>query len=79
MKNIIKILVLSSLLTGCDDLFEPAIENNLGFEYMYENAGYFQMGRWVTSAPFFQRREKGILDNLQTIEEKLKVKTKKYC
>jgi len=40
MKNIIKILVLSSLLTGCDDLFEPAIENNLGFEYMYENAGY---------------------------------------
>ena len=39
---------------------------------MYENAGYFQMGRWVTSAPFFQRREKGILDNLQTIEEKLK-------
>lgn len=40
MKNIIKILVLSSLLVGCDDLFEPAIENNLGFEYMYENAGY---------------------------------------
>jgi hypothetical protein len=40
MKNIVKILVLSSLLVGCDDLFEPAIENNLGFEYMYENAGY---------------------------------------
>ena len=40
MKNIIKIFALASLLTACDDLFEPAIENNLGFEYMYENAGY---------------------------------------
>lgn len=39
---------------------------------MYENAGYFQMYRWVTSAPFFQRRERGILDNPQTIEGKLK-------
>lgn len=40
MKNIIKIIALASLLTGCDDLFEPAIENNLGLEYMYENADY---------------------------------------
>ncbi|MDL2247656.1 RagB/SusD family nutrient uptake outer membrane protein [Bacteroides sp. OttesenSCG-928-J23] len=40
MKNIIKITVLALLLTGCDDLFNPAIENNLGFEYMYENAEY---------------------------------------
>ena len=40
MKNIITIVVLAFLLTGCDDLFDPAIENNLGFEYMYENAEY---------------------------------------
>lgn len=30
------------------------------------------MYRWVTSANFFQKREKGIIDNPQTIEEKLK-------
>lgn len=40
MKNIIKIVAFGFLLTSCDDLFEPAIENNLGFEYMYENAEY---------------------------------------
>lgn len=31
------------------------------------------MYRWVTSAAFFQKREKGIIENPQTIEEKLKV------
>ncbi|MDL2247677.1 RagB/SusD family nutrient uptake outer membrane protein [Bacteroides sp. OttesenSCG-928-J23] len=28
------------MFVGCDDLFEPAIENNLGFEYMYDNSEY---------------------------------------
>lgn len=40
MKNIIKIAALAFLFVGCDDLFEPAIENNLGFEYMYDNSEY---------------------------------------
>ena len=31
---------MALLFTSCEDLFEPAIENNLGFEYMYENANY---------------------------------------
>lgn len=33
-------LTLSLGLTSCDDLFEPAIENHLGFEYMYEHPDY---------------------------------------
>ena len=40
MKNVIKIFALCFLLTSCDDLFKPAIENNLGFDYMYENSDY---------------------------------------
>ena len=35
MKKIITICAFAACLTGCDDLFEPAIENNLGLEYMY--------------------------------------------
>lgn len=31
---------LSLGLTSCDDLFEPAIENHLGFEYMYDHPDY---------------------------------------
>lgn len=27
-------------MSGCDDLFEPAIENNLGMEYMYDHPDY---------------------------------------
>lgn len=33
-------LGLAFSLTSCDDLFEPAIENHLGFEYMYEHPDY---------------------------------------
>ena len=33
MKKIITICAFAACLTGCDDLFEPAIENNLGLEY----------------------------------------------
>ena len=29
-----------SLFTACDDVIEPAIENNLGVDYMYENPQY---------------------------------------
>ena len=28
------------MLASCDDLFEPAIENNLGIDHMYNNANY---------------------------------------
>ena len=31
---------LSMTLTSCDDLLEPAIENNLGVDYMYKNPQY---------------------------------------
>ncbi len=40
MKKIITICAFAACLAGCDDLFEPAIENNLGLEYMYENSQY---------------------------------------
>lgn len=33
-------LALAMGLTSCNDLFEPAIENHLGFEYMYEHPDY---------------------------------------
>ena len=29
-----------NMLTGCDDLLEPAKENNLGIDYMYQNPEY---------------------------------------
>ena len=42
MKNIIKLLVLLPLFatTACDDLFEPAIENNRDLDAMYSDAKY---------------------------------------
>lgn len=43
MKKTIYALTLASMmmgLTGCDDMFEPAIENNLGMDYMYQNPEY---------------------------------------
>ena len=33
-------MLLGALFTSCDDLFEPAKENNLGLEYMYQNPEY---------------------------------------
>ena len=33
-------LSFSIALTSCDDLFEPALENNLGVDYMYQNPQY---------------------------------------
>ena len=42
MKNIFKLLVLLPLLTACDDLFEPALENNRDLEAMYQEPGYAQ-------------------------------------
>ncbi len=40
MKKLLFILPLAVTLASCDDLFEPAIENNLGVDYMYNNANY---------------------------------------
>lgn len=42
MKNIIKLLVLVFLFTACDDLFEPALENNRGLDAMYNEPTYAQ-------------------------------------
>jgi hypothetical protein len=43
-KNKVGAVVLGLTLvmgfTSCDDLFEPAIENHLGFEYIYEHPDY---------------------------------------
>ena len=42
MKHIIKLLVLLPLftMTACDDLFEPAIENNRDLDAMYSDPDY---------------------------------------
>ena len=59
MKKIITICAFAACLTGCDDLFEPAIENNLGLEYMYENSQYAEGKCLYTHTLrrlFFQRR-----------------------
>lgn len=40
MKKLIIIMAFGAMLTSCDDLFEPAKENNLGLEYMYQNPEY---------------------------------------
>lgn len=42
MKNILSLFVLVLLLSACDDLFEPAIENNRGLEAMYNEPTYAQ-------------------------------------
>lgn len=46
-------LALGLAFTSCDDLFEPAIENNLGFEYMYGNPKYAEgvLGNAYTRIP----------------------------
>ncbi|MCK3684696.1 RagB/SusD family nutrient uptake outer membrane protein [Maribellus sp. YY47] len=42
MKNIIKFAVLIFLFTSCDDLFEPALENNRELDAMYGEPSYAQ-------------------------------------
>lgn len=55
MKKYIILSTISAALvfTSCDDLFEPAIENNLGIEYMYEDASYAEgvLGNAYTRIP----------------------------
>ncbi len=50
---ILSALALSMTLVSCDDLFEPAIENNLGLDYMYENPSYAEgvLGNAYTRIP----------------------------
>lgn len=55
-KNIKYFLMLAALgmtFTSCDDLFEPALENNLGVDYMYENPKYAEgvLGNAYTRIP----------------------------
>lgn len=42
MKNRLKLLILIPLLTACDDLFSPAIENIRDLDAMYEEPAYAQ-------------------------------------
>jgi hypothetical protein len=42
MKNLIKILALLLLLTACEDVVSPAIENVRGLDAMYQEPGYAQ-------------------------------------
>nr|WP_319997700.1 RagB/SusD family nutrient uptake outer membrane protein [uncultured Draconibacterium sp.] len=42
MKNIIKFVVLVFLFSSCDDLFEPALENNRELDAMYGEPTYAQ-------------------------------------
>jgi len=51
--NILTLTVAALAFTSCDDLFEPAIENNLGLDYMYNNAGYAEgvLGNAYTRIP----------------------------
>lgn len=42
MKNYIKLLVFLFLFSSCEDLFEPALENNRGLEAMYDEPIYAQ-------------------------------------
>ena len=40
-------------LSSCDDMFSPAIENNLGLDYMNQNASYAEgvLGNGYTRIP----------------------------
>lgn len=53
IKNILIVTVTSLLLTSCDDLFTPAIENNLGVDYMDTNPSYAEgvLGNAYTRIP----------------------------
>ena len=42
MKKIITLLAFLPLLAACDDLFEPALENNRDIEAMYQDPSYAQ-------------------------------------
>ncbi len=50
---ILSALALSMTFVSCDDLFEPAIENNLGLDYMYGNPSYAEgvLGNAYTRIP----------------------------
>ncbi len=53
IKNILLVAVAGVLMTSCDDLFTPAIENNLGVNYMDNNASYAEgvLGNAYTRIP----------------------------
>lgn len=40
MRNILLLLITTLFFSGCDDLFEPAVENYRDKEAMYDDAGY---------------------------------------
>jgi hypothetical protein len=52
-KIIITFLILLPILTACDDLFKPAIENNPGIDAMYSDPNYAQgvLGNGYTRIP----------------------------
>ena len=40
LKNIILLSVATMALTGCDDMFEPALENNNDLSQIYSDPGF---------------------------------------
>jgi hypothetical protein len=62
MKNIIKLLVLLFLFTGCKDVFTPEIENVRGLEEMYKEPTYAQgiLGNAYILLPYQQAPESDV-------------------
>lgn len=50
----IPLMVSAVVLTGCDDMFSPQKENNLGVDYMYQNPTYAEavLGNAYTRIPY---------------------------
>ena len=47
LKNIILLSVATMALTGCDDMFEPALENNNDLSQIYSDPGFARGECWV--------------------------------
>lgn len=63
IKNITKLLVIIPLLlTSCDDMFSPALENNRDLDVMYEEPGYAQgvLGYAYSMLPYQTKSETDI-------------------
>ncbi len=53
IKYLFLVAALGATFTSCDDMFEPAIENNLGLDYMYDHPSYAEgvLGNAYTRIP----------------------------
>lgn len=53
IKTLMLATVSLTMLASCDDMFEPALENNLGMDFMYKDASYAEgvLGNGYTRIP----------------------------